>query len=328
MNPAAADVVFAGLLLLFVVAAAIARILARCAVPVWIAVLLPFAVIILVPLAGARWIGMRGNAVSGLITAKDESLHVGEWGLEPEIVHQLTLVIATEAGGPYVPRPARLPGNHHGARPRDAPDLTVRGDLAIDVDESLFDAVRKGESIGLHLLRLGPLEIARIDAEPWWNIAPGLLERLLPAPAHAGPQLFASAEILEVRTVREADAYSLFAPSGDGTDPATRHVVLSRPYDEVRLRFLTPGGAEILTIDRVDSGSAGRLQPGAMAMVDYPANRPRTARLVRGTRTFSRTNGIDYWTPEIAGVLGVLGFIGVAFAAWIRYRRRQRRAAS
>jgi hypothetical protein len=327
MNLPASLAVFGGLLVLFVAAAAAGRVLACLGLRGWIAVLLPVGAVIVLPLAGARWISLHGSPVSGIIAAKSESLHIAEWGLEPDISHKLTLEIALRSGGQALrPWRARPPLPSHDRLMRS--DRTTRPlpvDLQIDVDERLFDEVRQGQPIAMHLFRVGPLEVARLDAEPWWDLAPGALERALPRGSSAGPLLTASAEIRSVRTVREADAYSLFAPSGDGTDPATRHVVLAQPYDEVKLRFRTRRGAEILAVDRVDAGSAGRLEPGATITVAYPASRPRAARLARGTRTFSRRNAIEYWMPEIAAALTVLSLIAGTMAAWIQHRRKRQR---
>ena len=331
MNLPASIAVFGGLLLLFVAAAAAGRVLARSGLPGWIAPALPVCALIVVPLAGARWISAHGAPVSGLIAAKNESLHIAEWGLAPGISHELTLEIALGAGGGAL-RPWRmqppLQGRDRLVRPARKAAVPPPGDLEIDVDEKLFDEVRQGQRIGMRLVRVGPLEFARLDAEPWWNLAPGAFERLLPTGSSAGPLRTAAADVLAVRTVREADAYSFFAPSGDGSDPATRHVVLAQPYDEIRFRFLTPGGAEILAIDRVDAGSAGRLEPSASVTVAYPATRPRLAQLTRGTRTFSRRNAIEYWPPEIAGVSLVLAAIAITLAVWIRRRRRQQPSSS
>lgn len=220
-------------------------------------------------LMGAR---LLGSPVEGVITGKTETLVLASSGLAPTVSHELALTV--------VDKTSRTTG--------------AIEPLTFDVTERLFDAVREGEPIRLHLLELGPLKWARLDAEPWWDLAPGRLERWLPAPDGS---VSAVATITSVRTVR--DAYVI--PWFSGSAAQAARVRLPQPYDEISFQFAKEPGARITTLDRIDAGSAQSLQPGSSVVVRYPPGRPRLARMLVGERTFRWRNRWSYWSGSVIG---------------------------
>jgi hypothetical protein len=236
--------------------------------------------------------------IVGVVTGKSEILDISTRGLAPRVTHRLVLIAAVS------PTIASAPPQYADS-------------LQFDVDESLYDSVREGERIALHRLRLGPLSYARLNAAAWWNFAPGRLEGWLPQ-LHAGAPVLARARILSVRTVLDAYVYSWVSL----VDQGTVHTALSEPYEEIRVRWSTAQGAQIVALDRIDAGSAGALAPGMWVSVTYPQDRPRTARLVAGQRTFVWRNARNYWGGEaIAAGIVFLG-IGLAESARRRFYRR------
>jgi hypothetical protein len=230
--------------------------------------------LIVVAVLAAGFMGAHslGSPVEGVITGKTETLVLALSGLAPAVSHELALSV--------VLRTSRAAG---GIEP-----------LKFEVTERLFDRVREGESIGLHRVKLGPLEWARLDAEPWWDLAPGRLERWLPAPAGS---VSAVAKITAVRTVRDAYVIPRFSESA----AQAARIRLPQPYDEIRLELVARPGAGISTLDRIDAGSAGSLQPGASVVVQYPPGRPRLARMRTGERTYLWRNRWSYWSGSVIG---------------------------
>ncbi len=276
----------------------------------WIGLSIVLGIVPALLCGGAYWVSRRGFPQEGVVTGKSDTLEISDLGLAPSVNHRLVLSIATdhavESASSANPRTAffeRL------RRPR--------ANLEFDVDERLYDAVRQDEIMHLHSVRWGPLIFARLDAEPWWNIAPGRLERLLPLHAR-GPLRTAQARITGVRTVRDAYETSLLAAGGEGG----AHVSLKQPYEEVRLSFSTKQGADIIALDRIDAGSAGALTPDAWVAVRYPQDHPRTAQLTRGHRSFASINAWDYWGTEVLGFLAAASLTGLAVWGWRRARAR------
>jgi hypothetical protein len=162
---------------------------------------------------------------------------------------------------------------------------------------------------------------------PWWILAPGLLDRL----AHAlgqghrfdGRWVNTQATVVSVRTVRDAYAWSPFSR-------ATRdyeHVTLKQPYDEVRLQTPTPDGADVVSLDRIDSGSAGSLVQGTVVRVAYPDDHPRMAQLVSGTRSYGLRNGLEYWGGECLSAFVALLVLGMVYGVRRRPVPTKQRAA-
>lgn len=279
------------------------RVLVRCGMSAWSTPLLalgaPFALL----LFGSHQLATRGTAASAVITAKQESVSIGEWGVEPPIEHRYILVLARHRR--YVVGHRLLPG-----------------DLQVDVDATIFDQVREGEVVAMHQIEFGPMVFSRLDQLPWWDLDPGLVERLWSRDPHSSAVHSATARVLSLRVIRQADAYSLFAFGDNGT----RSVTLRQPYDEVEFGFTTRSGARVLAVDRVDAGSAGVLRVGSTVMVRYFEDDPHDARLAAGTREHRRRNLIAHWLPELiaAGLILGAGLIGIAF--WRRRRNRTRDA--
>jgi hypothetical protein len=128
----------------------------------------------------------------------------------------------------------------------------------------------------------------------------------------------AEAQIVSVRTVRDADVWMWGSTSAN----RVAHFPLAQPYEEVQLRFVAPGGAQILALDRIDAGSAGTLALGSGVAVSYPSDRPRTARLLNGKRSYAWRNARSYWTN--LALLAVVGIVLLALAEAARrgFRRR------
>jgi hypothetical protein len=92
--------------------------------------------------------------------------------------------------------------------------------------------------------------------ESWWYWIPGWPQRLLTRWWGAGPPVTMQAQIDSIRMVRDAYVFAW------GAGSASR-------------------GAQILTLDRIDAGSAYARARSVMA-ISYPVNRPRKARLSNG----------------------------------------------
>ena len=267
----------------------------------------------LVALSGAAAIGgmWAARPVAGLVIAKSENLEIASRGLDPGVTRRLVLVVVEDQrADPELRRPRRAvttTGN-----PRLAALMQSSDSLQCEVDERLFDSVREGDRIPLHVMRWGLVSFARPDAEPWWNWAPGRLDRLLPRWWGAGPSVTTQAQIDSVRTVRDADVYAWGSSSANGL----AHFPLSQPYDELRLHFVTSRGAQIRVLDRVDAGSAGVLEPGSAVAISYPAGRPRTARLSIGSRSYAWRNTRSYWGDM--ALVAVVGIVLLALAEAVR----------
>ncbi len=268
----------------------------------------------LMALSVAATIGVicAARPITGLIIGKSESLEVASRGLDPGITRRLVLVVVEDPA--TVPEP-RSPRRAAAAaiNPRLAALMHGGDSLQCEVGERLFDAFREGDRIPLHLLTFGPVRFARPDDEPWWTSVSDRLGQMLPRSWGAGPPLTAQAQIVAVRTVRDADVFAWGATSAN----SLAHYPLTQPYDEVRLRFVTPRGAEILVVDRIDTGSAGVLESGARVAISYPLDRPRTARLSDGSRSFIWRNRRSYW-----GDMALVAVVGIALLAVAEAARR------
>lgn len=314
MNLPAAVAVLCVLLLLFAVAIRTAIAASHAGVPAWISFAIALGSVPGLCVAAAYWISHQGTAETGAVTGKSEVLEVAAEGLTPSVGHRLILTVASPEALSQLPAPARR--NPLFAR------LHQRGDLQFDVDERLYDSVREDDAFAMHRIRLGPFELAHPDAEQWWNIAPGRLERLFPRLHAAGATICGNATIAAVRGVRDAYEVSLVAASGEGGT----HTLLKQPYDEVRFHFTTAQGADVLTLDRVDAGSAGPVRAGDSREVCYSTGRPRLARLTAGTRMFEWRNTWDYWGTQILALLAALAVTGLAIGIWRSVKRRLLRA--
>ena len=247
---------------------------------------------------GSIW---AARPVTGLVIGKSENLEIASRGLDPGVTRRLVLIVVEDQAidpGPRSPRHAVATGN-----PRLAALMRSGDSLQCEVDERLFDSVSEGDRVPLHVVTWGPVSFARPDAEPWWNWAPGRLERLLPRWWGAGLPVTTEAQVDSVRTVRDADVFAWGATSAN----RLAHFPLAQPYDEVRLRFVTSRGAQILALDRIDAGSAGVLAPGSGMAISYPFDRPRTARLSNGSRSYAWRNARSYWGDmALVAVVGIL----------------------
>ena len=272
----------------------------------WSSFLCAMAFLAVLLLAVALWMSRSGTAVNGVLAGKNENLSIDDTGLSPSVLRRFTLTVAdAEAQARF----ARWP---------------MRGDLEIDVDETLFDSLRRGQFLGMHEWILGPLKFAHLNVLPWWDVAPGLLHTVADAVGwRSGPDgrtVEGQAEVENVRTVRDAYPFSLF--SGGSTGGV--HVILKQPYDEVRLRIHTATGVEALAVDRIDAGSGGVFAPGTRVPVTYPVHRPRAAELVLGTRRYALRNSLAYWSSECISLGVLIAVIGVA--VMVRRRRAVIRA--
>ncbi len=252
------------------------------------------------------------RSVAGQVLGKSEILEVANLGLNPGVVHRLRITVSLDTTGRNaVPESvaARRARGPHVNPPKLAVDVVF-----CEVGARLFDSVRPGDRIELYTLNVGPLRFAQPVAEPWWHIGRGLLPHFLSWSSDTGPITSVRALVTEVRTIRDAYVFS----SNTGGSGTAWHVTLPQPYDEVRFRFATARGAEILTLDRVDAGSAGALIPGTSLEVRYPADEPRAARLVIGRRDYASHNARVFWSGLIIVVL-----IG-AFVLTLLERARRR----
>jgi hypothetical protein len=258
-------------------------------------------------LTGALWITRQGTPEEGVVLGKSDIIDISRTGLAPSVAHRLMLSVASAPG--VVPALSENSKTLLYERMRRA-----HADLEFDVDEKLYDEVRADSIVKLHAVHLGPLVFARLDAEPWWDMAPGRLQRLLPERGSA-PLVSARAQITSVRTVSDAYVTSLFANGSGGV-----RTVLKQPYDEVRLEFTTPEGAQIAALDRVDVASAGALTPGMSIAILYPEDRPRTAKLTAVTRNFKGINERNYWGLDaLAWSIAILVTIS-SYLLWQRSR--------
>jgi hypothetical protein len=255
------------------------------------------AVGLIAALALAAAVGISGHAtpIRGAIVGKNEYLSIDDTGLTPSVLRRFTLTVADPRMQLHYLR------------------LPMRGNWEVDIDEQRYDALRTGQFVAIHEWTLGPLKIARLDDMPWWDLAPGLFDRLADAfgrpPDSGGIVVRESATVLAVRTVRDAYPLSFLAGGSTGGE----HIILKQPYDEVRLQVRTADGREAIALDRVDAGSVGTLVPGIRVAVTYPVNRPRMAQLVSGTRQHAARNPLDYWNTESIGFVVFCAVIGVAY---------------
>lgn len=315
MNILAAVVVFCLLPLLLAMAVRLAIAARRAGMPGWLAAVVAIGSVPALCGGAAGWISHRGVTETGVVTGKSEVLEVAPDGLAPSVRHRLILTVASPEA--LSRRRVARRGIPLFAR------LQQRGDLEFDVDERLYDSVKEGDALALHSVHLGPLQLARPDAEAWWDIAPGTLEQWFPWLHAAGAMTCGNASIAAVQRVRDAYAISLISSTGQGG----AHTSLKEPYDEVRFHLRTAQGADILTLDRVDAGSAGALNPGDSRRVCYSTGRPRLAQLAVGTRTFEWRNTWSYWSTDILAFLAALVVTAALFAFWRRVRSRLRSSA-
>lgn len=308
MNTLAAVGLFGLFLLILLIAVRLSIALLRAGVPAWLAVLATLLSVPAIAASGAFGISRFGERQQGTITGKSEVLEVSDQGLTPRVTHRLIVSVAS----------AELARTQQSLASKNLLFKRVRraADLDFDVNENRYDALKLGDTVALREFRWGGLQIARFEDEPWWNIAPGRFERFLPNWHPGSIDVSATARITSVRTVHEAREVSLLASSADGGV----RTALRQPYDEVGIQFLTGNGAQILTLDRIDSGSAGQLEPGMAVLVHYPSYRPRSARLTAGRRDFEARNALEYWGENVAGFLAAMAITVIAFWLVRRYR--------
>ena len=93
---------------------------------------------------------------------------------------------------------------------------------------------------------------------------------------------------------------------------------LTQPYLSVELTYVPAGSRDsVRAVDAIDAGSSASLATGASVAIRYDPERPRTAQLTQGTRTFRSRNRFDLWPETLApGVLGILSLL-------IRWKRRR-----
>jgi hypothetical protein len=239
----------------------------------------------------AAWAIAASHPVPGLIIGKSETLQTAPRGLDPGVTRRLVLIVVEDPA--FESNPQR---EHPAQRARNNLQMTglmrSPNELQCEVDERLFDTVREGDHIPLHIVKWGPLSFAWPATGPWWNEVAARLERLLPSGWSVDQTVTAEAQIVSVRTVRDADVWMWGSTSAN----RVAHFPLAQPYEEVQLRFVAPGGAQILALDRIDAGSAGTLALGSGVAVSYPSDRPRTARLLNGKRSYAWRNARSYWT--------------------------------
>ena len=204
MNLPAAVLLFALLPVLFGVIVRLALAAGRAGLPGW--AWLPIIVLTIPALlaGGAYFVAHAGERTVGIVSGKSESLEIADIGLNPSVSHRLVLTVEDDAAPPDVVRIG-----HEAVVAR-------RGNLEFDVDEALFDACRPGQRIALRRLRLGPLEFARLESEPWWDVAPGWFERVWPVADARAPRYTTAAQVVAARAVRDAYAASLVNGGGDG----------------------------------------------------------------------------------------------------------------
>ena len=210
---------------------------------------------------GVLSLHLLAHPTTGIVAGKTETLEFAQRGLAPRVTHHLALTVITRSG------------------PTDA--------YRIGVDPLRYDAVHRGDAVALRELQWGPFRWATLDAMPFWNVAPDQWEELRSFVAARGPSTAGTAQIESVRTVRSAYVSSWVAAIM-GDSMAAAQVSLAAPYEEVTLRL--NAGAEVLALDRIDTGSAGMLMPGSTVAVLYPADRPRSAQLAGATRRFAALN--------------------------------------
>lgn len=301
MNTLAALALFAVFLILLLVMVRLSIRLGIAGVRSTIVLAVPVAALPALALSGAYLISRLGAPVTGIIAAKSEHLEIGQRGLAPRVTHRLVVTVAD----PDMREAFKL-------------DPRIRfGNLTFEVNEQRFDALRDGDRIAMRELKLLGLRIARFEDEPWWDIAPGRLKGFIPP--SDGELRTSSARITAVRTVRDAYVSAWFADSGQGTS----HALLKQPYEEVRFQFATSSGADIATLDRVDEGSAGSMQPGMSVPVHYRDGRPREAQLAIGRRTYAARNAWTYWSEDFAVLLSAAGLLTAASLLLQRRRRLQ-----
>src|ERR1700722_6942919 len=292
----------------------------------WISFLGAIGFLAALLLAAAFWIRTQGVPMQGVIAGKNESLTIDDTGLNPSVLRRFTLTVAddeTQARFAHLPTGNRVLLHDHVLLNGHVPmrsELPMSGDLEIDIDEPHFDALREGQSVAMHEWTFGPLKVARLDLMPWWDLAPGLFDRIGDAfgweSGSGGPNLRAEADVVSVRTVR--DAYPISLLGGGSTGGV--HVILEQPYDEIRLHVHTAQGVDALALDRVDTGSSGMLTPGTLVPVTYAVDRPRMTRVVTGTRSYRRRNALNYWSGECITVAVFIAVIVAVYAVRRRWR--------
>jgi hypothetical protein len=230
-------------------------------------------------------------ASTAQVVSKDETLTLGRTGLAPSVSRRLRLLVAS---GPA------LALAHH-RRPV--------ADLEFEVSETVYDAMKTGDTVQMHEVRVGPFQYARLANEPWWDWL-----RMVAEFVDIGPDrdrlLSSSANVTSRRTVTENYTLSLTNAR------ATELVVLKQPYDEVQFRFTTEDGRDIVALDRVDAGSAGSLLIGESVLVRYAPLAPREGRLQQGQRRYLWVNRLAHWRD------GLLVFVGALFSAVTLWRVR------
>jgi hypothetical protein len=137
--------------------------------------------------------------------------------------------------------------------------------------------------------------VAMLAAIVW--LGAGYVLILRPVPVPAPGQVHAPARVWSTQYVRRA-----FTKRRAGSD-------LAVTYLAVQMRFRPPGARDsLVVVDAVDSSSIARPASGAIVTVGYDPAKPRSARLVSGTRTFvNRNRGTFIWPVVVPVGLGLLG---------------------
>lgn len=153
---------------------------------------------------------------------------------------------------------------------------------------------RSSKKAGYGLLLLGSIPLSA--AVVYWQIPQ-------PARVPADSQHYAAAIARQVRVVDE-----IWTNYGKGAEDAGGQGI-RRPFQMVELEFRPDSASDsIHVLDRVDLNSVAGLREGGTVQIVYSSSDPRIARIVGGTRNYSRLN-LEYLLGLTYGIGSILAFL-------------------
>ena len=295
-----------------------------------------FTVLSALLIGGSIWLDRSGVKVQGRVADKHELITVdhdptGGWSRR----YELGVAFATADGTPMAAAVEVPASRYESLRPGDAVEIRYLPALPVfarTVDRSTATVVSDMLSrlLGIPLLlwlgagvvalwiaaRMGTVPLI-ITAFGWSAASFPLLFAAPTPPVPAGVETTARVRSVTLVTKSPARRSTRRRRYVTGRSDAIRR--LDVPYQVVQMMVAVPGRPDsVVAVDAVDSGSVPGLLPEARLAVRRDIQAPRSAKLVRGTRTFVDRNRYHLLIP-------VQGACALGLLAGLTYRRKSRR---
>ncbi len=252
----------------------------RTLIPLWI----PLVLLVVLPIAGSFYLDTAGEVHTVKVITKNETIKYGQrFHDSGSWTRQLSVQVE---------------------HPWADPSLTPY--LSLSADETIFDALRVGQTTQVRVLEAGRLfKFGRFANRSTLSMVAGLFPREPQGPWHE-----ATATIEQV-----SDFTEYVRRSPNSRNP------LRWPYQIVRLSFTPPGRTEpVEVMDSIEIGSVAGVVEKAVVQITWPEDDPRTARIVEGRPGRPWANWFYMMAEELA-FGGIAIALILALGVWSRRRK-------